>query len=57
LAPATTQNLDIKGKDDTFESHSHVITTHIQTEAQLRLLNGLYPRGEPRIGDWVKVIQ
>ena len=25
--------------------------------AQLRLLNGLYPRGEPRIGDWVKVIQ
>ena len=26
-------------------------------EAQLRLLNGLYPRGEPRIGDWVKVIQ
>jgi predicted Zn-dependent protease len=26
-------------------------------DAQLRLLNGLYPRGEPRIGDWVKVIQ
>ncbi|QIB66030.1 M48 family metalloprotease [Kineobactrum salinum] len=26
-------------------------------EAQLRLLNGLYPRGEPRVGDWVKVIQ
>ena len=26
-------------------------------EAQLRLLNGLYPRGEPRMGDWVKVIQ
>ena len=25
--------------------------------AQLRLLNGLYPSGEPRIGDWVKVIQ
>jgi predicted Zn-dependent protease len=26
-------------------------------EAQLRLLNGLYPRGEPRIGDWIKVIK
>jgi predicted Zn-dependent protease len=26
-------------------------------EAQLRLLNGLYPRGEPRIGDWIKVIR
>ncbi len=26
-------------------------------DAQLRLLNGLYPSGEPRIGDWVKVIQ
>ncbi len=26
-------------------------------EAQLRLLNGFYPRGEPRTGDWIKVIQ
>jgi predicted Zn-dependent protease len=26
-------------------------------EAQLRLLNGLYPRGEPRAGDWIKVIR
>ncbi|WP_235898746.1 M48 family metalloprotease [Parahaliea maris] len=26
-------------------------------EAQLRLLNGHYPRGEPRTGDWIKVIQ
>jgi predicted Zn-dependent protease len=26
-------------------------------EAQLRLLNGYYPRGEPRTGDWIKVIQ
>jgi predicted Zn-dependent protease len=26
-------------------------------EAQLRLLNGLYPRGEPRTGDWIKVIK
>jgi len=25
-------------------------------EAQLRLLNGLYPRGEPRTGDWIKMI-
>lgn len=26
-------------------------------EAQLRLLNGMYPRGEPRTGDWIKVIR
>ena len=26
-------------------------------EAQLRLLNGLYPRGEPRAGDWIKTIK
>ncbi len=26
-------------------------------EALLRLLNGFYPRGEPRTGDWLKVIR
>jgi predicted Zn-dependent protease len=26
-------------------------------ESQLRLLNGLYPRGEPRTGDWIKIIR
>ncbi len=26
-------------------------------EAKLRLLNGFYPRGEPRTGDWIKVIR
>ncbi|MCP5129050.1 MAG: M48 family metalloprotease [Pseudomonadales bacterium] len=26
-------------------------------EAQLRLLNGLYPSGEPRTGDWIKMIK
>jgi predicted Zn-dependent protease len=26
-------------------------------EAKLRLLNGFYPRGEPRTGDWIKVIK
>lgn len=26
-------------------------------QGQLRLLNGLYPRGEPRAGDWIKVIR
>jgi predicted Zn-dependent protease len=26
-------------------------------EAKLRLINGLYPRGEPRTGDWIKVIK
>ena len=26
-------------------------------EAQLRLLNGLYPRGEPRPGQWLKTLR
>ena len=26
-------------------------------ESQLRLLNGFYPRGEPRTGDWIKMIK
>jgi predicted Zn-dependent protease len=26
-------------------------------EVQLRLMNGYYPRGEPRIGEWIKTIQ
>ncbi len=26
-------------------------------EGKLRLLNGMYPRGEPRTGDWIKVIR
>ncbi len=26
-------------------------------ENQLRLLNGQYPRGEPRAGDWIKVVR
>ncbi len=26
-------------------------------ENQLRLLNGFYPKGEPRTGDWIKVVQ
>ncbi len=26
-------------------------------EAQLRLLNGLYPDGEPRPGQWIKIVQ
>ncbi|MEP1473164.1 MAG: M48 family metalloprotease [Halieaceae bacterium] len=26
-------------------------------EAQLRLINGFYPRGEPRVGDWIKIIR
>lgn len=26
-------------------------------EAQLRLINDFYPRGEPRTGDWIKIIQ
>lgn len=27
------------------------------TAQQLRLINGLYPRGEPKSGDWIKIIE
>ncbi len=33
------------------------LVTFAAAEAQLRLLNGFYPRGEPRTGDWIKVIR
>ncbi|GAB3095520.1 M48 family metalloprotease [Aestuariicella hydrocarbonica] len=26
-------------------------------EAQLRLLNGYYPRGEPQVGEWIKIVR
>jgi predicted Zn-dependent protease len=26
-------------------------------EGYLRLINDFYPRGEPRTGDWIKIIQ
>jgi len=26
-------------------------------ESQLRLMNGFYPRGEPRTGDWIKIVR
>jgi predicted Zn-dependent protease len=26
-------------------------------EGMLRLINDMYPRGEPRTGDWIKIIQ
>ena len=26
-------------------------------EGQLRLMNGYYPKGEPRAGDWVKIVK
>lgn len=31
------------------------LTSHVQE--RLRLLNGLYPAGEPRVGDWFKTVQ
>ena len=28
-----------------------------EAESRLRLLNNLYPAGEPRQGDWVKLVR
>ncbi len=40
----------------TFESIAKEIDIP-DAEQQLRLINGMYPRGEPRTGDWIKVIR
>jgi len=40
----------------TFESIAKTIDIP-DAEQQLRLINGMYPRGEPRTGDWIKVIR
>ena len=29
----------------------------VYTEHHLRLINGLYPRKEPKPGDWIKIVE
>ena len=41
---------------DTFASLARGVRIP-DAENQLRLLNGYYPRGEPRAGDWIKIIK
>jgi len=41
----------------TFEALAKDSPLKKYAEEELRLLNGHYPRGEPKTGDWIKVIQ
>jgi predicted Zn-dependent protease len=41
---------------DTFASLARGVRIP-DAENQLRLLNGYYPSGEPRVGDWIKIIK
>ncbi len=41
----------------TFAQLATVSPVGAYAEEQLRLLNGTYPRGEPRPGDWIRIVQ
>lgn len=45
------------GRGDTFASLARRVELGKYTESQLRLLNGMYPDGEPRAGKLVKIVQ
>lgn len=42
---------------DTFASLAMQSTFPDHPEERLRLLNGMYPDGEPQVGQWVKIVQ
>ncbi len=41
----------------TFDALARYHKLGTEGEAQLRLLNGYYPRGEPKPGEWIKIIR
>ncbi|WP_346838904.1 M48 family metalloprotease [Microbulbifer sp. SAOS-129_SWC] len=41
----------------TFEALARHMKIGNYAEEQLRLLNGYYPRGEPKPGEWIKIVQ
>ncbi|GAB2521130.1 M48 family metalloprotease [Microbulbifer agarilyticus] len=41
----------------TFSSLARHMEIGEYAEEQLRLLNGYYPRGEPKAGEWIKIVQ
>ena len=48
----------VKAKDKTrIEDLAQHIPLGVYTEQHLRLINGLYPRKEPKPGDWIKIVQ
>ncbi len=48
----------VKANDNTrMELLAKQINLGVYSAQQLRLINGLYPRGEPKPGDWIKIIK
>ena len=56
-APTTRVQLHQATPEDSYESLAAALRLGPRGADRLRLLNGDYPRGEPRAGDWVKVIR
>ena len=44
-------------QNTTFAQLARHIRLGRYTEQQLRLINGYYPRGEPKPGEWIKIIK
>lgn len=44
-------------RGDTIASLARKSNLDSYAESQLRLINGLYPNGEPQVGQWIKIIQ
>ncbi|MCO1333227.1 M48 family metalloprotease [Microbulbifer sp. OS29] len=64
LRPSDTVETDIKrlryvqaNEKTSFASLAKHMEIGEYAEEQLRLLNGYYPRGEPKPGEWIKIIQ
>jgi predicted Zn-dependent protease len=59
LAEATTTRVQLylATPEDSYESLAAALRLGPRGADRLRLLNGDYPRGQPRAGDWLKVIR
>ena len=42
---------------DTYEELARKVSIKRYPEETLRILNGHHPRGEPRAGDYIKIVQ
>jgi len=48
----------VKANDNTrMELLAKQINLGVYSAQLLRLINGLYPRGEPKAGDWIKIVK
>jgi predicted Zn-dependent protease len=57
LPKAKTIHYVKANKNTTFAQLARITRIGRYAEQQLRLINGYYPRGEPKPGEWIKIIQ